>query len=135
MTVAFVALGSNLGDREAHLRGATEALAALGGLVLERVTAPVETLPLGGLAQPAYLNAMLRCRWSGTADELLDACHRIEAASGRRRAEAMASRELDLDLVRFGDVLCDRPTLTLPHPGLRDRPFWTDQLAELERDD
>lgn len=135
MSVAFLALGSNLGDREGWLRFATTALGALEGLQVERATAPIETPPLGGLDQPGYLNAMLRCRWDGTAESLLAACHRIEEASGRRRGDPWASRELDIDIVRCGARLCDGPGISLPHPGLRDRGFWIRQLAELETDD
>lgn len=132
MTVAFLALGSNLGDRAGWLRFATESLATLDGLTVEATTEPEETAPLGGLEQPAYLNAMLRGRWTGSADDLLAACHRIETASGRQRTGCWSSRELDIDIVRFGDLLCDGPAVTLPHPGLRDREFWVRQLAELE---
>lgn len=130
---AYIAMGSNLGDRERALGEARDRLAALPALTLERVTASIETAPLGGLDQPAYLNAMARVSWDGPPAALLAACLDIEAAVGRRPRGRWASRELDLDLVRFGSMLCDHPGLTLPHPGLRDRAFWAAQLAELER--
>lgn len=129
----FIALGSNLGDRHLAIAGARERLTALDGFNALAATVPIETAPLGGLDQPAYLNAMLLGTWNGDAEALLEACQRIEASAGRRRDGHWASRTLDLDLVRFGTMLCDRPGLTLPHPGLRDRSFWAAQLAELER--
>ncbi|MGH7582471.1 MAG: 2-amino-4-hydroxy-6-hydroxymethyldihydropteridine diphosphokinase, partial [Gemmatimonadales bacterium] len=58
--------------------------------------------------------------------------HDIERAAGRDRAERWSSRTLDLDLVRYDDLICDLPTLTLPHPGLRDREFWAREIALLE---
>lgn len=130
---AFIALGSNLGDRTGWLAMARRRLDALDGLRVLAATEPIETAPLGGLDQPGYLNAMLLATWDGEAEALLRACQQVEAEAGRRRATRWDSRELDLDLVRFGAMLCDRPGLTLPHPGLRDREFWARQVAELER--
>jgi 2-amino-4-hydroxy-6-hydroxymethyldihydropteridine diphosphokinase len=134
-TVAFLALGSNLGDRHGHLARARHELAALPGSNITGETLPIETAPLGGADQPAYLNAMLRLTWRGTAPALLAACHDIEHRAGRERRTRWASRTLDIDLVRFGSMLCDRPDLTVPHPGLRDRTFWAEQLARLEAAD
>jgi 2-amino-4-hydroxy-6-hydroxymethyldihydropteridine diphosphokinase len=133
--VAFVALGSNLGDRAGYLRFASESLAAIRGLTIERSTPPEDTLPLAGLRQPTYLNAMLRVRTDQSAETLLQECHLIEQQAGRDRSEQWASRTLDIDVVRFGDLTCDLPRLTLPHPGLRDREFWARQIAALEADD
>lgn len=132
---AFVALGSNLGDRAAWLRHGHDALAALDNAEIVAMTTPEETAPLGGLEQPTYLNAMLRIRWRGGAAALLAACHQVERSAGRDRRAHWQSRTLDLDLVRFGTELCDRPDLRLPHPGLRDREFWSRQLATLEHHD
>ena len=134
MTQAWIALGSNLGDRDAWLAGGVTALQAVDGLRVEATTAAMETAPLGGLAQPPYRNMMVRVDWLGTPQALLAVCHGIEDAAGRDREVHWGSRTLDLDLVRFDGALCDGADLTLPHPGLRDRPFWMTQLAELETD-
>ena len=135
MTRAWIALGSNLGDRDAWLRQGVAALGQVPQLRIEQQAEPIETAPLGGLSQPPYRNMMLRVDWAGPPEALLTACHSIEAAAGRDRAAHWGSRTLDLDLVRFDGELCDRPDLTLPHPGLRDRAFWVTQLAQLETND
>jgi 2-amino-4-hydroxy-6-hydroxymethyldihydropteridine diphosphokinase len=129
---AYVALGSNLGDRAAMLALGYRELAALPDTVVRRHTAPVETTPLGGLDQPTYLNQMVLLDTGLDPLTLLRECHRIEALAGRERRELWASRTLDLDLVRYGDTLCDTPALVLPHPGLRDRLFWAHDIATLE---
>jgi 2-amino-4-hydroxy-6-hydroxymethyldihydropteridine diphosphokinase len=128
----IVALGSNLGDREAHLALAVAQLGATPGVRVEAVTPNEATAPLGGLDQPAYLNAMVRVRTTLSPEAFLEVCHAIERGAGRERPGKWASRTLDLDVVWMSDALCDRPDLTLPHPGLRDRPFWARQLAALE---
>lgn len=129
---AFVALGGNLGDRDARLAQGLEGLAALPRTRVVAVTAVEETPPLGGLDQPAYLNQMALLQTGLPAAVLLAALHRIEDEAGRVRTGHWASRTLDLDLVRYGELVSDTPALRLPHPGLADRPFWQRQVAELE---
>jgi 2-amino-4-hydroxy-6-hydroxymethyldihydropteridine diphosphokinase len=128
---AWVALGSNLGDRAAHLSAARVALASLPGTVLLGASRVEETAPLGGRPQPPYLNQMVLLETSLAPRALLAELHRIEAANGRERRERWASRTLDLDLVRYGDVRAAEPGLTLPHPGLAERDFWRRELEEL----
>lgn len=135
LVTAYVALGSNLGDRVAFLALARDELRQTEGVATLRASTITETAPLGGADQPPYLNQMLRLTVTLSAGDLLHRCHAIETQAGRVRADRWASRTLDLDLVRYGAVLCDLPTLTLPHPGLRDRLFWAHELAELDTDD
>jgi 2-amino-4-hydroxy-6-hydroxymethyldihydropteridine diphosphokinase len=130
---AYVALGSNLGDRQAHLALGRERLAGLPGTVLRGASAIEETAPLGGLVQPPYLNQMVAVDTGLGARELLDACHHIEAEAGRVRRERWASRTLDLDLVRYERLEVEEPGLRLPHPGLATREFWRRELDELHR--
>jgi len=133
--LAWIAAGSNLGDRAAFLAMARTSLGehpAVHSLVAGMVE---ETSPLGGLDQPAYLNQMLLVETELAPRELLRACHAIERAAGRERTTKWCSRTLDLDLVRCGELLCDLPELTLPHPGLRDRTFWAREIAALETHD
>jgi len=131
-TRALIALGSNLGDRATHLAAATAALSGIEGTRVLASSRIEETLPLDGLDQPTYLNQMVILDTAVEPRLLLRLCHDIERTQGRLRGARWTSRTLDLDLVRYGDVLCDLPELTLPHPGLRDRPFWAREIAELE---
>ena len=133
MNRAYVALGSNLGDRAAMLAFARERLATLPGTRLCGASAIEETEPLGGLAQPLYLNQMVALETELAPRELLAACPAIEAAAGRERKVRWESRQLDLDLVRYGELSLHDPELVLPHPGLAERAFWQRELAELER--
>ena len=132
---AYVALGSNLGDRAAHLDAARDALARLPDTRLVAVSAMEETAPLGGMAQPPYLNqmALLETRLSPRA--LLEACQAIELAEGRVRNGRWGARTLDLDIVRFGRRHVAEPDLMIPHPELVHRDFWQRELAELQSHD
>jgi 2-amino-4-hydroxy-6-hydroxymethyldihydropteridine diphosphokinase len=130
--VAYVALGSNLGDREAHLSFARQALAELPETRLLAESSIEETEPLGGLAQPRYLNQMVALETALEPETLLKHLQSIERAAGRVRVERWASRTLDLDIVRFGSRVIRDPALTIPHPGLADRAFWQREVAELD---
>ncbi|MBA2293398.1 MAG: 2-amino-4-hydroxy-6-hydroxymethyldihydropteridine diphosphokinase [Gemmatimonadales bacterium] len=132
MPTAYVAVGSNLGDRSGWHAFAEAGLGGLHGVRVDAATTVHETAPLGGAEQPPYLNRMMRLDTTLSPHALLGACHDIERAAGRDRARRWASRTLDLDLVRYDDLTCDTPTLVLPHPGLRDRTFWAREIAELE---
>ena len=128
---AFVALGSNLGDRAAHLALARQRLSALPKTLLLQASTIEQTQPLGGVDQPAYLNQMVLLETGMTPHALLDACLDIELDAGRVRGEPWASRTLDIDIVRFGDLTITDERLTLPHPGLAGRDFWQREMAEL----
>lgn len=129
---AYLALGSNLGDREAHLRAAREAVAALPETRLLAASSIEETEPLGGMHQPPYLNQMLLIETALPPRALLEACQAIERRAGRVRGERWGARTLDVDIVRYGGRTVAEPDLVIPHPGLADREFWRRELAELE---
>lgn len=131
-TVAFVALGSNLGDRAAHLAFARDQLAALPETRLVAASTVEETAPLGGKPQPRYLNQVVALETALAPHALLVQLQRIEADRGRVRGEHWASRTLDLDLMVYDDVTIADDVLVVPHPGLRDREFWQRQLAEAQ---
>ena len=131
--LAFVALGSNLGDRRAHLDRARVALSLLPASRLVAVSSVEETAPLGAMAQPPYLNQMVALDTALTPEALLVALQRIERSLGRVRGTRWGARTIDLDLVRHGDRRMRSATLDLPHPGLASRPFWQRELAELAR--
>ena len=129
---AYVALGSNLGNREEHLAAARAALGALPRTRLVAASAIEETAPLGAMDQPPYLNQMVLLETALEPRALLAACQAIERSRGRVRTERWGARTLDLDIVRFGHRRIDDPDLIIPHPGLSQRDFWTRELAELE---
>ena len=132
---AFIALGSNLGDREGHLAAARAALAALPRTRLVGASRVEETAPLGGMDQPRYLNQMVALVTALEPRAMLAACQAIERSRGRVRAEHWGARTLDLDIVRYGDRRVAEPDLIIPHPGLPHRDFWQRELAELEPDE
>jgi dihydroneopterin aldolase/2-amino-4-hydroxy-6-hydroxymethyldihydropteridine diphosphokinase len=124
-----VALGANLGDAHSTLSSAVAALGALPGMRVRAVSPLVETDPVGGPEQPAYLNAVLVGETTLAPADLLARLHAIEADHGRTREIRWGARTLDLDLVQLGmpgepsEVRSDRPELTLPHPRAHERGF------------
>jgi 2-amino-4-hydroxy-6-hydroxymethyldihydropteridine diphosphokinase len=128
----YIALGSNLGDRQAHLRAAREALAQLPETALIAVSSIEETEPLGAKQQPPYLNQMALLETTLKPRALLQALQEIERQEGRVRTERWGSRTLDLDIVRFGSRQVRDNDLIIPHPELSNRDFWRRELAELE---
>jgi len=132
MSIAYIALGSNLGDRAASLRAAVEGMAALG--TVEAVSPLVETAPVGYTQQPAFLNAAARLRTTLPPDALLRGLLAIETALGRVRTVRWGPRTVDLDLLLYDDVVADSPTLTLPHPRMHERRFVLEPLAAIAPD-
>jgi 2-amino-4-hydroxy-6-hydroxymethyldihydropteridine diphosphokinase len=128
---AFVALGSNLGDRDAHLARARSALGALPDTELVAASRIEETAPIGPARQPPYLNQMVLLRTALSPRALLEACFAIERDAGRERRERWGPRTLDLDLVRMGSRTVDEPGLQIPHPEIPHRAFWQRELVEL----
>jgi 2-amino-4-hydroxy-6-hydroxymethyldihydropteridine diphosphokinase len=129
---AYVALGSNLGDREAHLAHARRRLGTLPDTRLVAVSRVEETEPIGPVAQGVYLNQMVLLETSLSPAELLAHCRAIEAERGRERRERWGPRTLDLDIVRYGARTVREADLTIPHPELSNRDFWRREIAELE---
>ncbi len=131
--LAFVALGSNLGDRNANLSLARLRLGALPETTLVAASRVEETAPLGSIPQGPYLNQMVMLSTALTARELLTACLAIEREAGRIRRTRWGPRTLDLDIVRYGDQEIDEVGLRVPHPELAKREFWQRELAELQQ--
>ncbi len=129
--LAFVALGSNVGDREAHLESAREHLAKLPNTSLAAESTIDETKPLGPVKQGKYLNQMVLLRTELSAQDVLSAGLEAEHKAGRERKQRWGPRTLDVDLVRFGDHVIREKKLKVPHPELANRPFWLRELAEL----
>lgn len=118
-----LALGSNLGDRLASLQGGVDALCARPGLSGVQVSPVYETAPVGGPAQPEYLNAVLVAATTLSARAVLDRCQEAENALGRVRTERWGPRRIDVDVIVYGTEVSDDPELTLPHPRAHERAF------------
>jgi 2-amino-4-hydroxy-6-hydroxymethyldihydropteridine diphosphokinase len=129
----FVGIGSNLGDREAHVRAALELLAAEPGIELEEISQLRETDPVGVLDQPRFLNAAARLTTDLEPRALLDRLLAIERDLGRVRTdERYGPRTIDLDLLLYGDREVDEQGLRVPHPRLAERRFVLEPLVELD---
>jgi 2-amino-4-hydroxy-6-hydroxymethyldihydropteridine diphosphokinase len=132
LTPVAIALGSNLGDRDAYLRGAIEKLRpAIHNL---RVSTFHDTAPVGVGPQPTFLNAAAVGETSLTARALLDGLLLVEKELGRERPFPGAARTLDLDLILFDDAVIDEPQLIVPHPRFRERRFVLEPLSEIAPD-
>jgi 2-amino-4-hydroxy-6-hydroxymethyldihydropteridine diphosphokinase len=127
--VAAIALGSNLGDREANLLEAVRRIGALG--VVRAVSAFYDTAPVGILEQPRFLNGALLLETSLEPLELMRGLLGVERAMGRERVVAKGPRVIDLDLLLYGDVVMETAELTLPHPAMAERRFVLEPLAEI----
>jgi 2-amino-4-hydroxy-6-hydroxymethyldihydropteridine diphosphokinase len=133
VTLAYLALGSNLGDRAAQLELAIRLLEESGARIVRRSTV-TETEPFGVTDQPPFLNQVLEVEWDGSARELLEAAKAAERAAGRRPTYRWGPREIDIDVLLFGDERIDEPDFKVPHPGLWERDFVLRPLGELRPD-
>jgi 2-amino-4-hydroxy-6-hydroxymethyldihydropteridine diphosphokinase len=124
---AFLALGSNLGDRQAYIDAA---VADMPDVVA--VSPVYETDPVGGPdGQPPYLNAVVELDTDLSPRRLLELCQRLEQAAGRVRQERWGPRTLDVDVLLVGDLVVDEPDLVVPHPRMWERDFVLRPLADL----
>jgi 2-amino-4-hydroxy-6-hydroxymethyldihydropteridine diphosphokinase len=132
VTLAYVGLGANLGDREGTIRAALDALGEQDGIDVVAVSSLRETEPVGVGPQPPFLNGAAALETTLTARELLDRLLATEQRFGRTRTPGEhGPRTLDLDLLLFGTARIDEPGLTVPHPRLHERAFVLEPLAEL----
>lgn len=127
-----LALGSNLGDRESHIDRAIEELNKV--VEVTHLSSLLETDPVGGPAQPNYLNAVAICESEITPLELLHHALRIETELGRTRAEKWGARIIDIDLIAAGDLVIKTAELALPHPLAYQRRFVLEPWSEIEPD-
>ena len=130
MSFAYIALGSNLGDKEKNLRCALLLLTQQGVEVV-RVSSFLSTKPYGVTDQPQFLNAVACVRTSLAPLALLDVLLATELAMGRVRLRHWGERNIDLDLLLYEDVVLDTPRLRLPHPDMQNRDFVLLPLAEI----
>jgi 2-amino-4-hydroxy-6-hydroxymethyldihydropteridine diphosphokinase len=131
---AYVALGSNLGDRAAHLQHAVDGLAATEGITVVAVSRVYETDPVGGPEQDNYLNAVVALETDLSPRALLSVGQALEAAAARVRGERWGPRTLDVDVLLVGDLRVSEPDLVIPHPRMYERRFVLVPLADVAPD-
>jgi 2-amino-4-hydroxy-6-hydroxymethyldihydropteridine diphosphokinase len=131
-TVAYLSLGSNIGDREAHLRDALARLQREGRLIA--VSSFYETEPVEVTDQAWFLNCAVGLETSVPPPELMRSLLRIEQEMGRKRIQKKGPRTIDIDILLFGDAVVNTPELTIPHPAMHERRFVLEPLAEIAPD-
>ena len=132
MTRVWLALGSNLGDRDAYLAAARDALSK-AGVALVRESRVAETDPVGITNQPRFKNQVLEVETTLAPRQLLERVKRIEHELGRQARERWGPREIDIDILRYDNRSVDEPGLHIPHPELQNRPFLLELIGELEK--
>lgn len=133
MPLAYLSLGSNLGDRQAHLRATLDRLPAPGVRVV-RVSPIYETEPVDFTDQPWFLNLVAEVETSLAPADLLAHTQQIEAALGRQRTVPKGPRTVDIDILLYGDRVVHSATLEIPHPSIHERRFVLAPLADLAPD-
>ena len=126
----YIALGSNLGDKEKNLKEALQRLEQKGVEIL-RVSDFIQTEPYGVTNQPAFLNAVAEIRTDRSPLELLHALLQVEQDMGRKRLRHWGERNIDLDLLLYNEEIIDLPELKAPHPDMQNRDFVLGPLAQI----
>lgn len=130
--LAYLSLGSNVGDRESHLRSAITRLSAIGEV--KSVSSLYETEPVEFTEQALFLNSAVALETSLTPLELMTQLLDIERSLGRERIQKKGPRTIDIDILLFADVIVDSAALTIPHPAMAQRRFVLVPLAEIAPD-
>jgi 2-amino-4-hydroxy-6-hydroxymethyldihydropteridine diphosphokinase len=129
MSIAYLSLGSNLGDREAHLREAEARLGSVGRVVA--TSSLYETEPVEFTQQGWFLNRVIELETDRSAQELMAALLGIEQEMGRRRLQKKGPRTIDIDILLFDQIVVESAELTIPHPAIHKRRFVLEPLAEI----
>lgn len=127
--VAYLSLGSNIGDREANLRDAIQRLSELG--TITAISSVYETEPMEVTDQPWFLNGAVALRTTLAATDLMSAILAIETAMGRVRTQPKGPRTIDIDILFYDDAVVHEPGLTIPHAAMHERLFVLAPLAEI----
>ncbi len=127
----YVSIGSNMGEREAHLQAAVQTLDARVETSVERISKFMETEPYGYLEQDKFLNGMLELKTLLTPEELLSVIHEIEEEAGRERSVRWGPRVLDLDIIMYDALVLDTEQLVIPHVDMQNRDFVLIPLMEI----
>ena len=131
---AYLALGSNLGDRAAYLQTAIDSLAAARDVTIVEISSVYETGPVGGPDQGRYLNAVVALDTALSPRELLALAQRLETDAKRVRRERWGPRTLDVDVLLVGDAVVSEPDLEVPHPRMWERGFVLAPLHDVAPD-
>ena len=129
--LAYIGFGSNIGDRHVYIRNALHRLAAVEGVILQKVSSLYETAPVGYEEQGQFLNGVAEIRTSLSPRCLLHSLKEIERQIGRQHRVRWGPREIDLDLLIYGDVCLRGPELVIPHPEMHRRQFVLVPFAEI----
>ncbi len=130
-SIAYLGIGSNLGNRAAHLFECVSRLENKG-LFIHRISSLYESAPVGPVQrQPSFYNAVLQVETKQTPEELLAQCQMVEQEMGRRRWIAKGPRNIDVDILLMGEEIMDEKNLTIPHPELLNRAFVLVPLLEI----
>lgn len=128
---AYIALGSNMGDRAGYLDGAVKQLLQDDDFKELKKSTWIETAPYGGVVQDDFLNGALKVQTLLSPQQLLNRLHEIEAAADRKREVHWGPRTLDLDILFYDDLVLDAEDLIIPHPDLQNRSFVLNPMCEL----
>jgi len=132
VAIAYIGLGSNVGDRIGYLEEAIRRIGNLPDTEVESASSAYDSAPVGRTDQPRFLNAVVRVRTRLPPERLLEGLLRIERELGRERKERWGPRTIDLDLLLYDDRVISEPGLQVPHPRLHERAFVLVPLAELD---
>jgi len=131
MVTAYIAVGSNLGDRTKNIEKTVEYLKELDGVSIKQSSSIYETEPVGGPAQEKFLNGVIQIETSLLPDELLDRLKGIESRLGRVKIEENGPRPIDLDIIFYHDIIIDGERIKIPHPKMQEREFVLKGLNEI----
>jgi len=131
MVVCYLGIGSNLGNRRNNIKKALDYLAKTKGIKIEKTSRIYETEPVGGPAQRKFLNAAIKIKTSLTPQLFLKIIKKIEKDLGRRKTVRFGPREIDLDILLYGNKIIKRRDLTIPHPRMFEREFVLKPLREI----
>lgn len=128
---AYVALGSNMGEKQTYLEQAIEGLKNTEGCRVEKVSTIIQTEPYGGVEQDVFLNGALKLRTLLTPHELLDRLHELEQDAKRERIVRWGPRTLDLDILLYDNIVMEEDDLCIPHVDMQNRDFVLRPMAEI----
>jgi 2-amino-4-hydroxy-6-hydroxymethyldihydropteridine diphosphokinase len=131
MTICYIGIGSNLGDRRAYIDKAIEELRNNGYIKVARISSIYETDPISDIPQDKFLNGVIEIETSLDPEKLLKELNRIEKGLDRKRTARNAPRTIDLDILYYGDQVINKNRLIIPHPKIQEREFVLKGLREL----